>query len=121
MLLLGADDGMKRKQGPRSDSFLTGTNLDNGIQKTRDLNSGIFSTDIRISENTSEYFLSATGQNLMYGSIFSARRLNCPVFIIPTGEKYSAAMEYILRGPPLCNLSPMRKFLRLMSVAGRSE
>ncbi len=46
---------MKRKQEPRNDFFHTGMNLDNGILKIRDPNSGIFLTDIKIWENISGY------------------------------------------------------------------
>ena len=70
MLQLAADDVMKRKPGQRKDFFRTGMNLDNGIQRIRDLNSGIFLMVIKILENISECSLSVTGQNWMYGSIF---------------------------------------------------
>ncbi len=87
MLLLEVDDAMKKKPGPRSDSFLTGMNLDNGIQKTRDLNSGIFSTDIRISENISEYFLISNWTELDVWQYIFSEKIKLPGSLLYSQKK----------------------------------
>jgi hypothetical protein len=61
---------MKRNRELKNDFFHIGMSSENGIQKTRDQNYGIFIMVDITMVNILEYFHRVIGQRWMYGNIF---------------------------------------------------
>ena len=65
---------IRKKQELRKDSFRTEMNSDNGIQKIKDQNFGIYLMGEKKLANILEYFQFQTGQKWMYGNIFYTKK-----------------------------------------------
>ena len=68
---MGVLGEMKKRLGQKNVSFHIATNLDNGTQKTNDLNCGISLMVKKIMGNILEYFQYLIGQKWMFGSILN--------------------------------------------------
>jgi hypothetical protein len=86
--------------GRRDEEKATGMNSGSGIQRTRGLNSGTFSTVKNIWGSISGFSPSATGRNWMSGNIYLLKISGFLNYITPTGVKFSAATVFTWPGLP---------------------
>ena len=68
--------------------------LANGIQKTKDLNSGTYITAEKTRGNSLEFSLSATGQKWTCGNILPWKTLIFRIYISLTKDQYSTEEEF---------------------------